>query len=280
MQKIKNILVPTDFSPHANAATAVATDLGQRTKTRLHFLHQMTIPFDWDRISAKKGQQYSELIPQIERSRRILNLVKQKAQNTGLKAQDYLVFTQQTDDFVRHTLSIPHELIVMGSRGASGLRETFIGSNAQKVLRKSEVPVLIIKKPNAEWQPKNLVFVSDFNEDISTPFLVVQWLADIYKAGIHLLYVNTPGDFEETPAVVRRIEAFITKTGARQVPYTVYNAKKKEEGIAGFAGSLTSPVIAMVKSRRRKGIFATSLLEIVANRSEFPILCIQQSTAD
>ena len=54
------------------------------------------------------------------------------------------------------------DLIVMGSHGASGFKEMFIGSNAEKVVRNSEVPVLIIKQKEDNFQVNDFVFASDF----------------------------------------------------------------------------------------------------------------------
>jgi len=50
----------------------------------------------------------------------------------------------------------------MGSHGASGFHEMFVGSNAEKVARNSEIPVLVIKKEEENFNADKLTFASDF----------------------------------------------------------------------------------------------------------------------
>ena len=57
------------------------------------------------------------------------------------------------------------DLIVMGSHGASGLKEMFVGSNAEKVVRTSDVPVLVIKNEHRSFNVSDFVFASDFKND-------------------------------------------------------------------------------------------------------------------
>ncbi len=54
------------------------------------------------------------------------------------------------------------DLIVMGSHGASGFQEMFIGSNTEKVVRNSDVPVLVVKREEPEFKADKFVFASDF----------------------------------------------------------------------------------------------------------------------
>ena len=57
------------------------------------------------------------------------------------------------------------DLIIMGSHGSSGIREMFIGSNAEKVVRNSDVPVLVIKNNHDDFEINDFVFASDFKND-------------------------------------------------------------------------------------------------------------------
>lgn len=53
----------------------------------------------------------------------------------------------------------------MGSHGTSGIEELLLGSNTEKVVRLSEIPVLVIKKEIGELKFKNMVFASDFSPE-------------------------------------------------------------------------------------------------------------------
>ena len=59
----------------------------------------------------------------------------------------------------------------MGSHGASGFQEMFIGSNAEKVVRNSTIPTLVIKKEEETFKADSLVFASDFSDEIKNLLL-------------------------------------------------------------------------------------------------------------
>ena len=86
----------------------------------------------------------------------------------------------------------------MGSKGAKGIKETLVGSNTQKVVEKSKTPVLIIKNRHEKFSLRNVVFASDFPEDVLKPFKKLIEFMDLMGDDIDLLYVNSPEDFEES----------------------------------------------------------------------------------
>ena len=51
-----------------------------------------------------------------------------------------------------------------GLYGASGAKELFIGSNAEKVIRSATVPVLVIKNPHEKLKIKHIMFGCDFSK--------------------------------------------------------------------------------------------------------------------
>ena len=74
----------------------------------------------------------------------------------------------------------------------------FIGSNAEKIVRNSDVPVLIIKKEENDFQVNDFVFASDFAEEIKKPFQKVVDFANKFDATLHLAMINTPNNFKST----------------------------------------------------------------------------------
>ena len=101
------------------------------------------------------------------------------------------------------------DLIVMGSHGASGFKEMFIGSNAEKVVRNSEIPVLIIKKEAGDFEVKKFVFASDFADEIKKPFAKVVEFANKFDAELHLVMINTPSSFKPTHIANEIMSSFI-----------------------------------------------------------------------
>ena len=84
----------------------------------------------------------------------------------------------------------------MGSSGSSGIEEMLIGSNTEKVVRLSDIPVLVVKKDLDTFNIKNIVFASDFTKEIKKPFLKMIEFANIFDANLALVMICTPNSFK------------------------------------------------------------------------------------
>ena len=60
------------------------------------------------------------------------------------------------------------DLIIMGSHGASGLKELLTGSNTEKVIRFAEAPVLVLKSELKDVDFSDIVFATDFSRNFYT----------------------------------------------------------------------------------------------------------------
>ena len=142
---MKNILVPTDFSNCASYALEAAVALAKRFDANLHLYHNLDPPAKWQGLSLEEKEQdpdYREQVKQVE-----LQMDKVLEQHSDTAINFYI----NSEAFLKSITACVEEngidLIVMGSHGASGKNEFFIGSNAQKVVRAVHCPVLVIKKP-------------------------------------------------------------------------------------------------------------------------------------
>ncbi|MDV7393955.1 universal stress protein, partial [Arthrospira platensis SPKY1] len=95
------------------------------------------------------------------------------------------------DAIARYTAEHQIDLIVMGSHGASGKSEYFIGSNTQKVVREVHCPVLVVKSPLEILDFDKVVFASSFHEDEQEAFLRFKALVKPFVPEIHLVEVHT-----------------------------------------------------------------------------------------
>jgi nucleotide-binding universal stress UspA family protein len=143
---MKKILVPCDFSKPAISAFRFALDLARQSKGAVHLLHVIELPVLHDTV----------LMPVLNFEEELLRELKEKAETRFIKMTEKyktegvkVIFNVQfgavsrmIQDYVEKEAI---DLVVMGSHGASGVREFFIGSNAEKMVRHSRVPVLVMK---------------------------------------------------------------------------------------------------------------------------------------
>lgn len=273
---MKNILVPTDFSEAASRAADFAISIAEKSGAEIHFLHLQITPVLWVKLDKEKEQRFPETLKEIGHAKNELNMLVKKAEHKGLKAKKFLVFDVGREEILKHIPFHHHDFVIMGSHGASGAKELFVGSNAQKVLRDATVPLLIIKE-KSKWPVKNVVFASNFEEDVKEPFKTVVKFADLNESNIHLLYVNVPFSFEETDKSMEKMHAF-HKTCPRGETCTtnIYNSLNEERGILKFAKSVNADLIALT-THGRSGFFSLigkSIAESLANHAEIPILSI------
>jgi len=273
---MKNILVPTDFSDAANRAADIAMAIAEKSGAEVHFLHLLITPVPWVKLDKEMEERFPETLKEIGHAKSELNKLVKKAESKGLKAEKFLVFDVGREEILKHIPYHHHDFVVMGSHGASGAKELFVGSNAQKVLRDATVPVLIVKE-TSKWPVKNVVFASNFEEDVKAPFQTVVKFANLNESNIHLLYVNVPFSFEETDRSLEKMHAF-HETCPRGGTCTtnIYNSLNEERGILKFTESVEADLIALTTHGKTGfiSLMSKSITESLANHAEIPILSI------
>ena len=273
---MKKIIVPIDFSEHSEYALKTAAKLAKKTNAELLVLHMLEMS---DVILTKSDSE------QQQKTVFFLKLVEQKFE--AFLDKDYLkdvnvtpivkhfkVFSEVNDVAKEHDAS----LIVMGSHGTSGFKEFFVGSNTERVVRNSEISVLVIKNEIKDINFSTAVFATSFEEDNVRPYLNATSMFKSLGTKLILLYVNLPNEhFKSSVEIEKKIAEFlITADGnldrindvAYQADYTV------EQGVINYANKVGADIIA-IPTHGRKGIshfFAGSIGEDIANHSPLPVM--------
>jgi nucleotide-binding universal stress UspA family protein len=270
---MKKILVPTDFSKEAENALKVAAQIARKHDSEIYLLHMLELPLqEVDALSSHSA---------LPEAMFFMKLAHKKFEN--LIASDYLEGltiheTVKPDSAFSGIIEKCHEhkvdLIVMGSHGASGLKEMFIGSNAEKVVRSSDIPVLVIKNEHKDFQVKDFVFASDFKKDNKETYKQAITFANDFDAKIHLLMVNTANNFTTTSKAKERILNFIKDSPFENYTINIYNDESVESGILNFSKELNADLIG-ISTHGRQGIahfFNGSISEDLVNHAKRPVI--------
>jgi nucleotide-binding universal stress UspA family protein len=136
MLPIHTILHPTDFAPHSAHAYRVARALARDYGARLVVVHVVpTPPFTTAREADK------DLREANGRQRELRTRLR------GLSHSYRLRQGRPSTGILEAARGSGCDLIVMGSRGRTGLRRALLGSVAEAVLRRANCPVLIVRRP-------------------------------------------------------------------------------------------------------------------------------------
>jgi nucleotide-binding universal stress UspA family protein len=132
-------LVPIDGSPHSNKAIEFAADISKRYGSRLILLHVIPIRVY---AFAEVGAVLSE---DVEEGEEILRRGVELAKSLGLEADRRLGKGIPAEEILRVAEEEGVDLIVIGSRGLSGVKAFLLGSVSDKVSHHAKCPVLIVR---------------------------------------------------------------------------------------------------------------------------------------
>lgn len=270
---MKKILIPTDFSNCANNAVETGIKLAQKIKAEIHFIHVQRTPVDWKNLRKEKEKNFPDTLHEIGQSKGELAKLELKAKKAKLTVKTTLVFNN--NDISTALEDYIYDLIIIGSHGASGLKE-LIGSNTQRVVRYSKSPVLVVKDSLKKNAIQNIVFASNFEEEAHQPFQKVTQFAELVKAQIHLLYVNMPFQFKETDEIESVMQNFLKKCPRGTCSINIYNALNEERGIQKFAEKINADLIALTTHGKTGFIkmISPSITESLVNHSNLPVLSV------
>jgi nucleotide-binding universal stress UspA family protein len=270
---MKRILVPTDFSKHAEYALKVAAQIAKRNDSEIFLLHMLELPSAGNDVLSR-SHDIPELMFFKNVAVRKLDELMNSGYLEGVKVSRIIQFEMAFEGIVKNEETHNVDLIVMGSHGTSGFEEMFIGSNTEKVVRNSNVPVLIIKRNEENFNANKFVFASDFSEEIKKPFQKVIEFAKNFNAHLHLVNVNTPNNFKSTRVAQKQMNEFIAEFKIGNYSTHIYNDVNVEKGILHFAKSIDADIIGM-STHGRKGIshfFNGSISEDLVNHAKKPVI--------
>lgn len=267
---MKKILVPCDFSKPAINAYRFSLDIAAQSKGTIHLLNVIELPVMHDTVLMPVLNFEEQLLKDLRESAetRFKNITD-KHSVEGVKVIVKTAFgsvSRMIQDYVKKE-SI--DLVVMGSHGASGAREFFIGSNAERVVRNAHVPVLVIKD-YFKGPIKNIIFPNTMETENQEDLVMkVKALQNFFKAHLHLVWINTPLNFTSDTRTNERLEAFAKRFLLKDYTIRVFNHTDEERGILEFSNSVKGDIIAM-GTHGRKGIahlLNGSLAEDVVNHN-------------
>jgi len=187
-QGYKRILVATDFSPHAAAAFQQAVWLARQSGAQIVLAH--TIP-DLRRV-AHSAFLYGEC-ETVEREARQQSEARMKQMIVDLSATDLdvRIETWIGEPFVELTHAVQQagfNVVFAGTRGLAAWEQFFVGSTAQRLIRKCPSSVWIVKAEHV-GPPKKVLAATDFSEVSRRAAREGLWIAQQASAEFHLLHL-------------------------------------------------------------------------------------------
>jgi len=273
---MKKILVPCDFSDAAVQAFKFAVEIASQSKGEILLLHVIELPVMHDTV----------LMPTLNFEQAFLKdmavgadknflKMKEKWAKDGPKVTSFLEYGTTAYTINNFIVDKKVDLVVMGTKGASGVKEFLVGSNTEKIVRISPVPVFTVKKSVKTSSIKNIAFPNTLEDSAEQDELIlgVKALQNFFKAKLHIVYVNTPANFKRDSVTHQRLNAFAKRFMLKDYTLNVYNATDQEMGVTDFIHENGIDMIAMGTHGRRglNHFMSGSVAEDIVNHINCPI---------
>ena len=275
---MKKILIPTDFSTCAKAAEDYAFNLDKKIKAELVFLHIVITPVDWAKLTKEQEGFFPETRAAITHAKEKLKVLLSRAESEGINARKLLVFNDGNEKIHKYVESEHIDLVVMGSHGQYGFKEHMLGSNTYGMIRRSSVPVFVVKESNDKTAINKLVFATNFREETGSSFRSAEELAETLGAKLEILFVNTPTYFMETNDIINLGRSYLKEFGNYAYDIHIIDAFKEERGIIQFAEKSKADGIAVITFGKSDLMqyFSPSITENLIAMTDLPVVSIRK----
>jgi len=291
---IKTILVPTDFSEHADKAIETAEILAKPLSAKLHLLHVLHLPVQavTPEMAVVPVGFWQDLRAYAERK---LDESRVKVEKQGLRCTTEIIEDIPGFAIAAAAKRANADLIVMGSRGLTGLKHALLGSVAERTVRTAECPVLTVKQDGGgALKLRKILVPMDFSQAAHHALEIAKELAK--SAGpthlilLHAYYVPIELEqylVQQGDLVLERLSESVTKDLEKMLT-TLQNEGISSEYVASrgapehliveFAKEKHVDLIAMGTHGRRglTHLLLGSVAERVVRTAECPVMTVRE----
>ncbi|WP_297796390.1 universal stress protein [uncultured Eudoraea sp.] len=196
---MKRILIPTDFSNNSLNAIKYGLELFKKTKCIIHLIHISPIPPYSGAGTSVRGTTTLLKDTVLTQSKKDLKkLLVYIEENCHNELHSYVTLAKYdffVDGLKREIEKNKIDLIIMGTKGASGLKKVAIGSNTGDVITKVKCPLLAVPENTRYKRPKEIAFPTDFHiaYDINVLDTLVN-MASMNDSVLRVVHISKKGE--------------------------------------------------------------------------------------
>ncbi|HET9055765.1 MAG TPA: universal stress protein [Chitinophagaceae bacterium] len=279
---MKKILVPTDFSDNAMKAVTYAGKIAQRTGAVIYLLHVLESVID--RI-LEPFFLHEKLQDEVTKARltELKSLKDRLADaNPNLAIETELAKGTVTTSILDYAENLQADIIIMGTQGASGLKEVFLGSVTGSIIGRTKISILAVPSEYLMEKPDAIVFATNRYEEDSKMLEKIFELASLFNAVIHVVvfvdmnasttnyYIYNHKQLNEYIGFLKKMYPDVHLTGE------LLWDKKFEETIEDYNIKNEVDIVAMITYPKSfwENLMKKSVTKKMAFHSKIPVLAI------
>ena len=278
---MKKILIPTDLSTNASNAISYAFQLFRNSNVQFYIIHvdHPIIDMPTSSIEFMSPTTYPDLVSQkkmVEKQIfKIIEKLNSKNDNFNYEIESKIGFAG--DVIVSKAQELNCDLIIMGTKGATGLSQFFIGSVTASVIRKSTVSVLAIPENFTFEKLEKIVFATDYegisNKKTLQPLFELARMFDAKVMMFHAIEAKEP-----IAAYIEELQVWKAEKNFHHVKHTnsIATCENIPDGILDFAGENEADLIAIIPHTYNffENLLHKSVSKQIAFESKAPILAL------
>jgi nucleotide-binding universal stress UspA family protein len=276
---MKKIISPVDFSQQSEYALETAAALAKKYNSELIVMHMLELSESiFSSSSSDKNEETAFML--LVTNKKFESLLD-KPYLEGLSVTPMIKHHKVLKEVDEVAKELDVDLIVMGSRGHNDYEGVFLGSNTEKVVRHSEIPLLVVKSKPKTINFEHIVIATDFSENSASAAQVAMKLLSNLGKKVTFLHINLPNaHFLSTDEIEEKASKFLKITNLEDwkdniVLISDYNV---EEAILSYANKHNIDAIAMITEGRTglSHLFGGSISEDLVNHTKLPVFTFKK----
>lgn len=272
MKKLK-ILLPTDFSVQAEYAYLMVKNLAPKLELEVHFLHVMNVPDTVTMDGKGNISTCGEIDPNYVYTQ--VGIAKRKLDNLkilyGDHIQSHLQLGKVTDSILRFSTENNFDLIVMGTKGAWGIREKLSGSETQMIARRSSIPVLSLMCDRSDLVLQNILLVHNFAEVGDQDLELLHTFVAAFQTKVHFLQITSDKSPAAKEEIAKNMQKFALANRISAYEPHIIADTDVESGVNHFLHMQQMDIVC-IGTHGKGGFFHHSATEKLINHLYKPII--------
>lgn len=274
-KEIKHILLPVDFSGYSISSYRFALELAEKCGSKITLLHVVEPPYNF--ATAVEG-----MLSMMEKNA-LSRMEQMKAENVrdsskGSKTEIVVKHGRTAREILLQSQELSADLIIMGSKGQSGLQKMVLGSISSAIVEDSEIPVFVMPGNGSDKNFKltRIIFATNLRENDLNNLRYAHTLGSHFNAATEILHIKTEDDFDS----MLRISGFRQMIKELNLdPQPEFKIVEHEHMLTGLGSYLSDKKGTMIVLNRYKRSLVQKILkenhtEKVIRYSEYPILIL------
>ncbi len=269
---MKKIIVPTDFSDGAYNALKHAVELANQFDAPIEVVHAFSMPTAGSTVMV-------DITDILEKNaKEELDSFSKRVSESGLAEGVQISYSARhgavVDVLGRISDADMSSLVVMGTHGASGFSEKWLGSNASAASKAVKIPLLIIPGKKAYKKIETVLFATDMKVmENDEPLKILSRMANAFGCEINFVHIAKTDEKVDNSAYKKQVSEFLDEKNQN---FKIVQNNDIEVGISEAIKNAQPDLLVAVRHSYGffEGLFHSSVSQHIVNTSSIPVLVV------